>query len=372
MSAPTVFKGREVEMTEEDLAAEAASFAIKQDDGGDTTESAMNDAISSTDDDEDEEEIPIIKSDIVSSPAGGIPLMEDTHSSRRADSKGKRKSAHPRMGNFPTPKKARIADNSPKDHSVASSADSQPKEKVRVTFRTSPESPTAMPRKTRGTARARKSTRTSVTTSAQRPAPMGTTQKSPAPESGSETDDPASREVVEQELKAAPRRGRPRKTEDGNVNKTIAQGRRRGRPPKTQDPTSSEQSAKDNAKGKLHRISARLRILEANGRGTAESGRSLRSLGKKGDDDKKPPTTHGRGVGRVRKTSNKGREPASTTEYEVEQIVDTKINNKTKEQLYMVKWKGYPSKMNSWEPKKNLNCAKLLKAFHDKHAKSAK
>lgn len=33
-------------------------------------------------------------------------------------------------------------------------------------------------------------------------------------------------------------------------------------------------------------------------------------------------------------------------------------------ELYMVKWKGYPESENTWEPKKNLKCPKLMKQFH--------
>lgn len=34
------------------------------------------------------------------------------------------------------------------------------------------------------------------------------------------------------------------------------------------------------------------------------------------------------------------------------------------EELYLVKWKGFPDSVNSWEPKRNLKCAKLMKGFH--------
>lgn len=36
------------------------------------------------------------------------------------------------------------------------------------------------------------------------------------------------------------------------------------------------------------------------------------------------------------------------------------------EEFYLVKWKGYPESQNTWEPRKNLRCIKLLKTFqHD-------
>ncbi|KAI7201342.1 hypothetical protein KC365_g18742, partial [Hortaea werneckii] len=47
-------------------------------------------------------------------------------------------------------------------------------------------------------------------------------------------------------------------------------------------------------------------------------------------------------------------------EYEVEKIVDYDRNS----QRYLIKWKGYPSDENTWEPLTNLNCPKLLHQYH--------
>ncbi|XP_063751614.1 histone-lysine N-methyltransferase SUV39H1b isoform X3 [Eleginops maclovinus] len=48
--------------------------------------------------------------------------------------------------------------------------------------------------------------------------------------------------------------------------------------------------------------------------------------------------------------------------YDVEFICDYK---KTKqEEFYLLKWKGFPESDNSWEPKRNLKCPKLIKQFH--------
>lgn len=56
-------------------------------------------------------------------------------------------------------------------------------------------------------------------------------------------------------------------------------------------------------------------------------------------------------------------------EWEVEQIVDSKIDAETMQHWFKVKWKGYTSKDNTWEPKKNLaNCKALL----EKYEKSGK
>ncbi|XP_077436739.1 histone-lysine N-methyltransferase SUV39H1-A [Vanacampus margaritifer] len=53
---------------------------------------------------------------------------------------------------------------------------------------------------------------------------------------------------------------------------------------------------------------------------------------------------------------------ANVNEYEVEFLCDYK---KTKEEeFYLVKWRGFPESVNSWEPKKHLKCPKLMKQFH--------
>ncbi|XP_064155863.1 histone-lysine N-methyltransferase SUV39H1-A isoform X2 [Anguilla rostrata] len=48
-------------------------------------------------------------------------------------------------------------------------------------------------------------------------------------------------------------------------------------------------------------------------------------------------------------------------DYEVEYLCDYK---KTKEvEFYLVKWKDYPESANTWEPRRNLKCFKLLRQF---------
>ncbi|CAJ0552868.1 Ff.00g009460.m01.CDS01 [Fusarium sp. VM40] len=59
--------------------------------------------------------------------------------------------------------------------------------------------------------------------------------------------------------------------------------------------------------------------------------------------------------------------PDSDTEWEVEEIVESRIDTTTKKQVYLVKWKGYSSKHNTWEPRKNLgNCLKLVRKFEER------
>uniref|UniRef100_A0A914XAN4 Chromo domain-containing protein n=1 Tax=Plectus sambesii TaxID=2011161 RepID=A0A914XAN4_9BILA len=48
--------------------------------------------------------------------------------------------------------------------------------------------------------------------------------------------------------------------------------------------------------------------------------------------------------------------------YIVEKIVDKKAG-RNGDVLYLLKWKGYTSDDNTWEPAKNLNCPKLIEEF---------
>ncbi|KAK8101291.1 hypothetical protein PG999_011665 [Apiospora kogelbergensis] len=50
--------------------------------------------------------------------------------------------------------------------------------------------------------------------------------------------------------------------------------------------------------------------------------------------------------------------------YVVEKIVGHRIDKKTGESLYEVKWKNYPNSQNTWEPRGNLDgCAKILNDY---------
>lgn len=48
-------------------------------------------------------------------------------------------------------------------------------------------------------------------------------------------------------------------------------------------------------------------------------------------------------------------------EFDVEQLLDHKIKNG--EQYFLVKWKGYASKYNSWEKRSSLSCPRLLSNY---------
>ncbi|KAL6077822.1 Chromobox protein 1 [Balamuthia mandrillaris] len=57
-----------------------------------------------------------------------------------------------------------------------------------------------------------------------------------------------------------------------------------------------------------------------------------------------------------------GEEEEAEEEFEIENILDCRTNKGIKE--YLVKWKGYPSSQNTWQPESDLtNCQELLQEF---------
>ncbi|KAK0630022.1 hypothetical protein B0T17DRAFT_506527 [Bombardia bombarda] len=70
----------------------------------------------------------------------------------------------------------------------------------------------------------------------------------------------------------------------------------------------------------------------------------------------------------------RGRPRADAAEtYEVEEIVDSRIDADTMEHMYLIKWKNYGADQNTWEPKTNIleGAADLLQKF-DLHKKKPK
>lgn len=71
-----------------------------------------------------------------------------------------------------------------------------------------------------------------------------------------------------------------------------------------------------------------------------------------------------RGRGRPSTKAKKSAERGGEKEWEVEKVVGSQIDADTSEHFYLVKWKGYAAKENTWEPKKNLgNCHNLIREF---------
>ncbi|KAJ0178272.1 hypothetical protein K1T71_006095 [Dendrolimus kikuchii] len=52
-------------------------------------------------------------------------------------------------------------------------------------------------------------------------------------------------------------------------------------------------------------------------------------------------------------------------EYEVERILEVH-HKKNGKREFLIHWKGWSSKFDSWEPESNLNCSELIKKFMDK------
>ena len=57
-------------------------------------------------------------------------------------------------------------------------------------------------------------------------------------------------------------------------------------------------------------------------------------------------------------------------EYEVEKVVDKRIHKGKVE--YLLKWKGYPSDENTWEPEDSLDCPELLQEYERNRAREKK
>jgi hypothetical protein len=57
-------------------------------------------------------------------------------------------------------------------------------------------------------------------------------------------------------------------------------------------------------------------------------------------------------------------------EYEVEKILDMK--QKGRKTHYLIKWKGYPTSDNSWEPAENVQAKDLIKEYKEEQRKTNK
>lgn len=52
-------------------------------------------------------------------------------------------------------------------------------------------------------------------------------------------------------------------------------------------------------------------------------------------------------------------------DYEVERIIDVQLHRNNKRD-FLIRWKGYSSKSDSWEPEENLDCKELIEKFMSK------
>lgn len=85
-----------------------------------------------------------------------------------------------------------------------------------------------------------------------------------------------------------------------------------------------------------------------------------------------PAKRRGRPAGKAKESEATGNTKGGRKEWEVEKIVDSRIEEETLEHYFRVKWKGFSDKDNTWEPKKNLaNCKGLVEAYEKKAEKKA-
>ncbi|KAH0530038.1 hypothetical protein TsFJ059_004714 [Trichoderma semiorbis] len=85
-----------------------------------------------------------------------------------------------------------------------------------------------------------------------------------------------------------------------------------------------------------------------------------------------PAKRRGRPAGKAKESEATGTAKGGRKEWEVEKIVDSRIEEETLEHYFRVKWKGFSDKDNTWEPKKNLaNCKGLVEAYEKKAGKKA-
>jgi chromobox protein 3 len=54
-------------------------------------------------------------------------------------------------------------------------------------------------------------------------------------------------------------------------------------------------------------------------------------------------------------------------EYKVEKILDMKPRGQGCKMYCLVKWKGYPTSDNSWEPAENLHAKELIKRYKEEN-----
>ena len=59
-------------------------------------------------------------------------------------------------------------------------------------------------------------------------------------------------------------------------------------------------------------------------------------------------------------------------EYEVEKMLDMKPRGRGRKMHFLIKWKGYPTSDNSWEPRENIHAEELIKEFQRRNKAKAR
>lgn len=152
---------------------------------------------------------------------------------------------------------------------------------------------------------------------------------------------------------------------DAPASTPVPSKKQRGRPPKAQD----GRAPKASASKQLKRTPAKSRPAPP---GARRSGRVSKPAAPVVPSTA-PAVTRGGKRGRGgKRVATSAPEKLSKDVYVVEAVLDSSIDSKTGEHLFLVKWEGYGRDGNTWEPKANMgNCGKAIRDFQTK-TKNAK
>lgn len=75
---------------------------------------------------------------------------------------------------------------------------------------------------------------------------------------------------------------------------------------------------------------------------------------------------------KVTNEENEAKKDGSEETYVVERVIGERINEKTGKKHYLLKWQGYTSDDDTWEPEDHLECNELIEEFLVRTGRSAK
>ncbi len=177
--------------------------------------------------------------------------------------------------------------------------------------------------------------------------------------------------------KKAGRPGRPGRPADSGkkvappraekkVASTFASGARRGRPPGSKNVVRAVTASNRQLTGRQAALLAHKVVTAAPLPKRKSATKTDKPKGKRGRPVGYSPKVAAAAKAKTAATTVKkrGRKPKEEAEYVVEEILSERKNLSTSATEYEIKWKGYPSSENTWEPRGNLEgCEALLTKF---------